>query len=855
MARQDRRVTSYSYKSASRANLPTEQTEPVMSADDKSPRPYAPTRRRSEPPALAWERGEEGERTHPAPPLYIREKIHPRAFVESLKAGTEPPRLFDDFNGVPTRLSAAYEWYQHPGSWQNRIVHGESARVMASLLEREAMKGRVQMIYFDPPYGIGFKSNFQVSLRSRETPANRKGLPYDTRTVRAFRDTYEREIHSYLDQMREKLILCRDLLTDSGSFFVQIGDENVHRVALVCDEVFGHENRVSTISFATSGSSSAATLPSVADYLLWYAKDKQRMKYHQLYEHLDRKGVIEHFSSYVMLELPDGTSRKLTTEERMDPNKALSEGRLYRRMRLTSQGWSTTGRSEPYLWEGRAWPCPQLRQWAVSMEGLDRMAELGRLDAAPGGELSWKWYESEVPGRKIHNIWNRQMSVSDKRYVVQTADSVIERALLMTTDPGDLVFDPTCGGATTAHAAEKWGRRWITCDTSPIAVAIARQRIATATFPNWLLSDSAEGATRERQLGGPTSERSHGFDEDPTHGFVYRRTPKVSPAILAYDQDVPPVMLVDRPYEVKGAVRVASPFTVESESPHAYLPVEGSPGASLHSQPVAHGQMAERVTEALLKSGIKGGRKGADLRITEIENWPGPEGLVSHRAVYRVGEGVTEKVAALSIAAEDVTVTAEMIRAAATEAAQQVHGTELLIVVGFAFDADSSVEQIGRVKVARVNMNRDLQVGELRDAASDHAFVMVGQPDVEVENLADGQMCVELLGYDTYNPATGNVSSGKPDDVACWMVDTDHDGISFFARRLHFPGAHNDRQIKRLQRALGKTIDKLSWDAALSNRSSPFDPPQSGKIAVKIITTTGAEMSVVKSIRGSGGQL
>ena len=852
MPRRDRKVESYTYKSASRANLPTEQTEPVMSAEDKSPRPYAPTRRRSEPPALAWERGETGDRDdgYPAPPLYIREKIHPRAFVESLKAGVEPPRLFDDFNGLPSRLSAAYEWYRHAGSWQNRIVHGESARVMASLLEREAMNGRVQMIYFDPPYGIGFKSNFQVSLRSRETPANRKGIPYDTRTVRAFRDTYEREIHSYLDQMREKLVLCRDLLTDSGSIFVQIGDENVHRVALVCDELFGHENRVSTISFATSGSSAAATLPSVADYLLWYAKDKRQIKYHQIYEPLDRREIVKHFSSYVMVEMADGTTRQLTREERAEPNRNLpADARLYRRMRLVSPGTSTTGRSGIYRWNGHDWPCPTGQHWRVSVEGMDRLAELDRLDAAGlGGELSWKWYENEVPGRKIHNIWHRQMSVSDKRYVVQTANSVIERALLMTTDPGDLVFDPTCGGATTAHAAEKWGRRWITCDTSPIAVAIARQRIATATHPYWLLSDSPEGAARERELGGAAWEPTKGFDEDPVHGFVYRRTPKVSAGILAYDQDVPPVLLVDRPYESRGVVRVSSPFTVESESPHAYLPVEGDPEGSLHSQPVAHGKLVERATEALLKSGIRGGRKGADILIREIETWPGPEGFISHRVVYTVGEGVTEKWAALSVAAEDVTVTAEMIRAAATEAAQQVHETELLIMVGFAFDADSSVEQIGRVKVARANMNRDLQVGDLRDTTSDHAFVMVGQPDVEVEILPDGQMCVELLGYDTYNPATGNVSSGKPDDVACWMVDTDHDGISFFARRIHFPGAQNDRQIKRLQKALGPTVDKLSWDATLSNRSAPFDPPETGRIAVKIITTTGAEMSVVKSV-------
>ena len=320
--RQGRTTDSYQYASASRSNLPTEQTEPLMSADDKAPRPFTPAGRdRDDEPVLAWSR-EDLPQTYDAHPLYVREKIHPGAFVQSLKAGGAQTTLFDDFNGLPSP-DAAYEWYEHAGNWQNRLIHGESARVMASLAERERLSGRVQMIFFDPPYGIGFKSNFQVSVRNRETAEGRKGLPCDTRTIRAFRDTYDRGIHSYLDQMLEKLTLCRELLTESGSIFVQIGDENVHRMALALDEVFGHENRVATIPFATTSGSSANTLASIADFLLWYAKDKEQVKYHQLYELLSRPEIVEYMSSYLMVELADGTTRVPTPEEKAAPDSHL----------------------------------------------------------------------------------------------------------------------------------------------------------------------------------------------------------------------------------------------------------------------------------------------------------------------------------------------------------------------------------------------------------------------------------------------------------------------------------------------------------------------------------------------------
>ena len=301
--KQGRTTDSYQYASAKRSNLPTTQTEPLMGADDKAPRPFTPAgRERDDEPVLAWSR-EALPQTYEAHPLYVREKIHPGAFVQSLKSGKAQTTLFDDFNGLPSP-DAAYEWYEHAGNWQNRLIHGESARVMASLAERERLSGRVQMIFFDPPYGIGFKSNFQVSTRNRETADNRKGLPCDTRTIRAFRDTYDRGIHSYLDQMLEKLTLCRELLTESGSIFVQIGDENVHRMAVALDEVFGHENRVATIPYATServfcehaGRASRTSCCGMP-------RTRRQVKYHQLYEPLTRAEKVEHMSSYAMVEL------------------------------------------------------------------------------------------------------------------------------------------------------------------------------------------------------------------------------------------------------------------------------------------------------------------------------------------------------------------------------------------------------------------------------------------------------------------------------------------------------------------------------------------------------------------------
>ena len=835
------RTAHYTHHSAERTNIPTSETQALLPDDEQQPQTWTTRRRKGEAPTLDWDRRREPE-GFDAYPLYIREKVHPGAFVKSLQAaGPDQPGLFEDFNGLPP--DASYEWYRHTGNWQNRLIHGESARVMASLAQREGLAGQVQMIFFDPPYGIGFKSNFQVAVRRRETKENREGLPADPKMIRAFRDTYERGIDSYLDQMREKLTLARDLLTDSGSVFVQIGDENVHRMAVVLDEVFGHENRIATIPFATTSGAATNTLPSIADFLLWYAKDGPQVKYRQLYEPLSRIEMIDFMSSYAMVEEADGTTRKLHKAERQNPSLLPSDARLYQTVGLTSQGRSATGRSEPYVWKGHRYECPSARHWAVSMDGLDRLAELGRLDSAgPGSRLRWKRYEDEIPGRRTNNVWSQQSYPSDKRYVVQTAETVIGRCMLMSTDPGDLVLDPTCGAGTTAVVAENWGRRWITCDTSTVAVAVARQRLTTAVHPFWRIEDESH------------SEASR---YDPAAGFVCERIPYVSASRLAYDLPPEYIELVDQPEETRGLVRVCSPFTVESETPYAYIPlsqIEESEDAR-SQQATASGAFVERVIDTLLQTGINGTLSTATIEVHEIEPWPGkPGSLVTHKARCSA-KGLSEQDAAVMIAAEDVTVTPAMLTAAATEAPRQIHGTQLLIAAAFSFDpATTDDTQIGRVRVLKVMMNRDLQIGELDPDRQSEAFVMLAEPDLGITIDREGQVQVELRGFDTFNPRTGGLDSGTAQDVACWMIDTDHDGHSFFARAIHFPNAANDRQVKRLKKALGRGIDQLRWDATFSTKSTPFPPPKSGQIAIKIITETGIEMTVTRALCDASGR-
>ncbi len=501
-------------------------------------------------PQLQWAgRQERTSFEIPTVSLHVHERVDPRTIVEAVRKRPDPGGQLSLFSAPEENppIRQAIEFYKHQQNWTNRLVAGDGLLVMNSLLEKEGLGGKVQTIYIDPPYGVRYRSNFQpfVNQHSPTGGDQDRNLTTEPEQIRAFRDTWELGIHSYLAYLRDRLLLARDLLHESGSCFVQIGDENIHRVGMVMDEIFGAENRIATITYATTSGSSAKTLPQVADYLLWYARDAKKVKCKRLYEPLDRKQKVELFSWHARVELPDGTCRKLTDQERFDPDQYLPEGaRMYQRRSFDSQGASTTGRSEPYEWNGRIFPCPPDRHWSISKEGMDRLAELGRFDVAEGAEtLCWKRYEGEIPGKPINNVWAAQMSEQKKRYVVQTAIKPIQRCILMTSDPGDLVLDPTCGSGTTAYVAEQWGRRWITCDTSRVAIAVARQRLLTAVYDYYELAHPNEG------VGA---------------GFHYRSVETVSPKILGYDEQPNQTVLHDQPLRDRSKTRVAGPFTVEA---------------------------------------------------------------------------------------------------------------------------------------------------------------------------------------------------------------------------------------------------------------------------------------------------
>lgn len=818
-------VESYRHPGV-RANIPTDQTSRTMSSDELKPVPYSPPATKPSKPTLLWNRKIAKETA--AGPLYIHEKLHPSAFATSISKNRDLTLdMFHGYDGLPS--GAEFQWYQHASNWQNRVIRGESRHVIASLLEKESMVGKVQMIYFDPPYGINYKKILQPNINKAKDAGK---VPQDPSALQHFRDTYKRGIHSYLDNVYQISTYARELLSKEGSFFLQIGSANMHRVAVVLDEVFGDENRMSIIPFSKTSGSSSTDLPDVANYILWYAKEKKDakkkrvVKYNQLYEKLKtRKDLIEAWTWATMMELPDGTTRFLSAQERENLDLIPSGARLCQACDITSQGFDHE-RSKPYIWNNTEYNCPRDRHWSVSSKGLDNMSKMGRL-AGSDGVLRWKWYESETPGVKINNMWHRQMQPRDLHYVVETAESVIERCILMTTDPGDLVFDPTCGSGTTAYMAEKWGRRWITCDMSMVAVSLARQRLMSAIYDYYHLLDSPEGFNEENVLRRKTNQvelrAPISYGCDPSKGLVCERIPDITPKTLAYNQKPSTIDLIDRPLKKRGTKRVSSPFTVESLSPYRYIDTD---------TPIEETQSTIRrnIMSALINTGIRIDSENVPLdNITEYDGK-----IITHVARF------CGKKTCILVANDDCTVPPVMIDHAVEEAAT-MPSVEALIVIAFAYEALVRNEKRGRIEVYKTIANADLQSGNLKDDKDHHAFVLVGEPDVKIERSENNNLTAEVIGYDTFDPSTGNVRSYKPGDIHCWMIDTNYDGKSFFARRIHLPGASNDKQISNFHKELNKYIDQDLWNSTLSLKSAPFPYPDTGRIAVKIVTATHAE--------------
>ncbi|MGB3055813.1 MAG: site-specific DNA-methyltransferase, partial [Acidimicrobiales bacterium] len=538
-------------------------------------------------PQLAWI-GKDDQDAEPlevpAVPIYVQEKIVPQALVENLRktaaAGEPEPEatLFDDFDGLDE--GDITEFYEHDkGRWANRMILGDSLLVMTSLAEKEDLRGKVQMIYVDPPYGIKFGSNWQVSTRKRDVKDGKvSDATREPEQVRAFRDTWELGIHSYLSYLRDRLLVARDLLTETGSIFVQIGDENVHLVRSVMDEVFGAENFVSQITAQKTTGQTSQYLAGACDYLLWFAKSHASLKYRQLWRHApDRVG-------YRWIVQADGTRRSLTATE-VEAGVVPEGSRVYKPDNITSQ---RPPGDFPVTFEGRTFR-PGKGYWKTGEDGMARLIAAGRLHTAKNS-IQYVRYADDFGYSARSNVWTDTGTgnfTDDKVYVVQTGSKILERCILMTTDPGDLVLDPTCGSGTTAYVAEQWGRRWITTDTSRVALALARTRLMAAKFPVYLLADSAEGAKRESDLTGVPDMRGE-FGGDIRQGFVYKRVPHITLKSIAQNPDIREGMsreeidraiakhadvelLVDQPYVDTKKVRVSGRFTVESLSPHRLI--------------------------------------------------------------------------------------------------------------------------------------------------------------------------------------------------------------------------------------------------------------------------------------------
>jgi len=489
-----------------RANIPTPELAPMMDPADAKPIKAAYALRNPDlDPQIIW-RGKDIDQaavTADAPPIYLQEQVHPKAMIEDLRRGNQRngegggADLFDHFGVTEQDREAEVEFYRHSTRWSNRMILGDGLQVMASLAEREGLKGQVQAIYIDPPYGIKFNSNFQWSTTSRDVKdGNLDHLTREPEQVKAFRDTWRDGIHSYLQYLRDRLVVARELLTDSGSCFVQIGDENVHRVRALMDEVFGEENFLGQIGFSkTSGLATRDRLAANFDYILWFAKDAKHIKYRELFSELD---IEEEAASYRKYVLPDGSRHSFIKKAQVRDHVMREGGRFFRPENLTKPG---PGRKFEFSMEGRLFG-PNKRWFGTTPEGMEQLRKANRLDVI-GNTLVFVKYFNDSSIRRRNNFWSDTSFAGfneDKLYVVQTSQKVIERCLLMTTDPGDLVLDPTCGSGTTAYVAEQWGRRWITIDTSRVALALARARIMGAKYPWYILADSPEGQRKEAEV-------------------------------------------------------------------------------------------------------------------------------------------------------------------------------------------------------------------------------------------------------------------------------------------------------------------------------------------------------------------
>ena len=809
----------------------------------------------------------------PTLPLFVHERLSTQAIIETLKGHrksreTQLGLFADPQHSISEQVLKAYE---HRDKWVNRMILGDSLVVMNSLLHYEGLGGQVQMIYMDPPYGVKFGSNFQPFVRRRDVKHNEDGdMTREPEMVQAYRDTWELGEHSYLSYLRDRFLLCRELLHVSGSVFVQISDENFHHVRAVMDEVFGAENSCAVIAFRTTGGQATQLISSVCDYLLWYAKDKEHVKYRQLYQ---EKVAPNEVGRYRWVESPDGkTMRELTEEELENPSLIPAGWRLLVHDNITSQGISGES-STPFAWKSKIFNLPANSHWKTTPSGMEELAKAGRLMAI-GATLRFKRYLDDFRVSPIDAAWE-DTAISGfarkKQYVVETNTKVAQRCLLMTTDPGDLVLDPTCGSGTSAFVAEQWGRRWVTIDVSRVPLALARQRLLTATFSWYELKDEERGPA-----GGFIYKQKQNAKGEEVGGVV----PHVTLKSIANNEEPEQEVLVDRPEKIESVTRVTGPFVLEATVPTpADWEGDGKEDSGADAQ--ERGSFVDRMMEVLRKSPVLrlGGKRTVTLRnvrppaktlslSAEAMVSPIDVGAVKSLADIKqtakedAGHSLpfSDKPVALVFGPENGAVSESLVY----EAAREAHAKDYthLFVLGFAIQPNArelvdNCEKAVGIPATYVQATPDLMMGDLlKNMRSSEIFSVCGLPEVRVfaakgDKAAKGKgngksYQVELMGLDVFDPTTMNLDHRKGDDVPAWFLDTDYNGLCFHVCQAFFPRTGAWESLKK---ALKGTYEESVWDHLAGTTSTPFEAGEHGKIAVKVIDDRGNELLVVKDLK------
>ncbi|MDP8241731.1 MAG: site-specific DNA-methyltransferase [Candidatus Celaenobacter antarcticus] len=775
-------------------------------------------------PQLQWAgKAEHTSFEVPTVSLHVHERIDPSTIIETVKKErteeVHQPSLFEEYRAKPLR--EAIDFYKHKEGWTNRLIAGDSLLVMNSLLEKEGMAGKVQMVYFDPPYGIKYGSNFQPFVNKRDVKDGKDDdLSAEPEMIKAFRDTWELGIHSYLTYLRDRLLLVRELLSDSGSVFVQISDENVHHVREIMDEVFGVENFVSMINIKRKiNVMNPKFLGTVNDYLLFFSKSIQNLKFRKLYEK-----VSPNFgTTWNYIELENGEIRKITDEEVIDISKIPLKSKVFASYKLAPAGFNANASFMVEL-KGIQYLPPNTsggRSWKTNEQGMKNLIANNRV-IPQGDTLRYKAYFNDFPYCELNHSWENARFSSNKKYVVETAEHFLQRCILMTSDPGDLVLDITCGSGTTANVAEQWGRRWVTCDTSRVALTLAKQRLMTANFDYYQLAHPKEG------VGS---------------GFVYKTAPHITLKSIANSEPSTTETLYDQPLIEKSKSRITGPFTVEAvPAPYAKSFDELELDDNGSDTSIARTGETLRQSEwrdELLRAGVRA-KGGNIIQFTRVEPLSGTKYI---QAEAETKEDIPKKVLVV-FGPEHAPLEQRMVENAWQEA--RAFKPEMLLFCAFQFDEEAAKDideltpAIAGMQLLKAQMNADMLTDDLRKKrSSNESFWLVGQPDVKVHKLDNGKVSVEVMGFDYYNPKNGNVESGGKKNIAMWMLDTDYDNRSLFPSQVFFPMAGAKDGWTKLAKNLKAEIDEEKIEAFKGTVSLEFEPGNA--IAVKIIDDRGIE--------------